>query len=387
MAVKIHHGPPGSYKTSGAVMDDLVAAVFAGRTIITNVRGLDDSERIVSTLRKAHPRKPIPPTFELVWVDTDTEEGIFAIQTFWWWADCGAFLLIDEAQAFWPSEMRPADWKPFDLPGGVDASRIQGRPRDYADAWTRHRHFNWDIVLTTPDIKLFHSKIRAVSETAYLHKNQAIVGLRGRYLEGMHLASKNGNASDFFVVRGRKIPKWVFDLYQSTSTGVVSDTNAGTPFWKHPKIAGLFIFLVFLVVFLVSRGNPFKVFKGTPDPSNKTIVEDTSLSVSRSSVASSPSNGPAVSAVPVYASDDPFGRMSGKSIFYVGSKPGLYRPVYLFEVCSDNEAIGTVFTDKALIELGYSIKRVDRELFILSQDNRQYFARTRGFRYEKNSPF
>ena len=83
MAVKIHHGPPGSYKTSGAVMDDLVAAVFAGRTIITNVRGLDDSERIVSTLRKAHPRKPIPPTFELVWVDTDTEEGIFAIQTFW----------------------------------------------------------------------------------------------------------------------------------------------------------------------------------------------------------------------------------------------------------------------------------------------------------------
>ena len=121
-------------------------------------------------------------------------------------------LMRSEAQAFWPSEMRPGDWKPFDLPGGIDASRIQGRPRDYADAWTRHRHFNWDIVLTTPDIKLFHSKIRSVSETAYLHKNQAIIGLRGRYLEGMHLASKNGNASDFFVVRGRKIPKWIFDL-------------------------------------------------------------------------------------------------------------------------------------------------------------------------------
>lgn len=387
MAVKIHHGPPGSYKTSGAVMDDLVAAVFAGRTVITNVRGLDDPERIVSTLRKAHPRKPIPPTFELVWVDTDTEEGIFAVQTFWWWADCGAFILIDEAQAFWPSEMRPADWKPFDLPGGVDASRIQGRPRDYADAWTRHRHFNWDIVLTTPDIKLFHSKIRAVSETAYLHKNQAVVGLRGRYLEGMHLASKNGNASDFFVVRGRKIPKWVFDLYQSTSTGVVSDTNAGTPLWKNPKIAGLLIFLAFLVAFLVSRGNPFKAFKGSPASSNKTVVENASPSASGPVVASSPSNGPAVSAVPVYASDDPFSRMTGKSIFYAGSKPGLYRPVHLFEVCSDDEAIGTVFTDKALIELGYSIKRVDRELFILSQDNRQYFVRTRGVKYEKNTPF
>ena len=369
-------------------MDDLVAAVFAGRTVITNVRGLDDPERIVSTLQKAHPRKPIPPTFELVWVDTDTEEGIFAIQTFWWWADCGAFILIDEAQAFWPSEMRPGDWKPFDLPGGIDASRIQGRPRDYADAWTRHRHFNWDIVLTTPDIKLFHSKIRSVSETAYLHKNQAIIGLRGRYLEGMHLASKNGNASDFFVVRGRKIPKWVFDLYQSTSTGVVSDTNAGTPFWKHPKIAGLLIFLVFLVVFLVSRGNPFKVFKGTPDPSNKTIVEDTSLSVSRSSVASSSSNRSTPSAVYSYPNNDPFSIMSGKSIYYIGCKSGDNgRLIHLFEICSDIESTGTVITDFSLISLGYSIHRYDRELFVLSKDNLRYFVRTRGFRYEKNSPF
>lgn len=387
MAVKIHHGPPGSYKTSGAVMDDLVAAVYAGRTVITNVRGLDDPERIVSTLQKAHPRKPIPPTFELVWVDTDTEEGIFAIQTFWWWADCGAFLLIDEAQSFWPSEMRASDWKPFDLPGGVDAARIQGRPRDYADAWTRHRHFNWDVVLTTPDIKLFHGKIRSVSETAYLHKNQAVIGLRGRYLEGMHLASKNGNASDFFIVRGRKIPKWVFDLYQSTSTGVVSDTNAGTPIWRNPKIAGLLIFLAVLLVFLISRGSPFKAFKGNPASSNKTVVENASPSVSGPVVASSPSNGPAVSVVPVYASDDPFADMSGKSISYIGSKPGLYRPAHLFEIRSDVESSGTVITDTALISLGYSVRQYDRELFVLSRGNKKYFVRTRGVVYEKNSPF
>ena len=40
MAVKIHHGAPGSYKTSGAVMDDFTHWAREGRTIVTNVRGL-----------------------------------------------------------------------------------------------------------------------------------------------------------------------------------------------------------------------------------------------------------------------------------------------------------------------------------------------------------
>lgn len=388
MSVKIHHGPPGSYKTSGAVLDDFVEAVFSGRVIVTNVRGLYDEERVCNVLSEAFPRRKIPSSFELVWVDTDTEEGIFAIQTFFWWVDCGAFLLIDEAQTFWPSEMRQSDWRPFDFPGGMDAARIQGRPKDYLDAWTRHRHFNWDVVLTTPDIKLFHSKIRSVAETAYLHKNQAIVGLRGRYLEGMHLASKNGSASDFFVVRGRKIPKWIFSLYQSTSTGVVSDTGAGTPIWQNPKIAGLLIFIVVLVGFLISRGNPFKSFKA-PSPSfNNTISMDNPSSSSVHAMASSSSNCSTPSAVYSYPNNDPFSIMSGKSIYYIGCKSGDNgRLIHLFEICSDIESTGTVITDFSLISLGYSVRRYDRELFVLSKDNLRYFVRTRGARYEKNSFF
>ncbi len=83
MSIKIHHGPPGSYKTSGAVMDDFVEAVFAGRVVITNVRGLNDEQRVREVLVDAFPRRVIPDTFELVWIDTDTEDGIFLIQSFW----------------------------------------------------------------------------------------------------------------------------------------------------------------------------------------------------------------------------------------------------------------------------------------------------------------
>lgn len=376
MSVKIHHGPPGSYKTSGAVMDDFVEAVFAGRVVITNVRGLNDEPRIREVLSKAFPKRRIPDSFELVWVDTETEEGIFDIQAFWIWADCGAFILIDEAQAFWPSEMRPGDWVPFALRGGVDAARIQGRPRDYPDAWTRHRHFNWDIVLTTPDIKLFHAKIRSVSEAAYIHKNQALIGIRGRYLEGMHLASNNGFSSDLFSVRHRKIPSWVFELYQSTSTGVVSDTKAGQPFWRDPKIMGLAIFLLVIVAFLISRGNPLNIFR------TKGTLADTPTS-QNASVPMDPASS-ALSGRPV---SDPFDDLRGKTIWLVGSQSFLsgkrILETLLFELQGADEMMGVIITSDTLTRLGYSVTRINRNLVSVERDGQEYFIRSRGVQSEK----
>jgi zona occludens toxin len=357
-------------------MDDFVEAVFSGRVVITNVRGLNDESRVREVLSKEFPRRKIPDSFELVWIDTETEEGIYAIQSFWSWADCGAFILIDEAQAFWPSEMRPGDWAPFALRGGVDAARIQGRPRDYPDAWTRHRHFNWDIVLTTPDIKLFHAKIRSVSEAAYIHKNQALIGIRGRYLEGMHLASNNGFSSDLFSVRHRKIPSWVFKLYQSTSTGVVSDTKAGQPMWKDPKIMGLTIFVLVIVAFLVSRGNPLKVFR--PKGPNADSVDAQNASAALD---------PASAAVPGRPVSDPFNDLRGKTIWLLGSQS--YKTetwtmeTLLFELQGPDETTGAIITSDALIHLGYSITRITRNLVSVERDGQEYFIRSRGVQSEK----
>lgn len=377
MSVKIHHGPPGSYKTSGAVMDDFTDAVFSGRVVITNVRGLDDEQRVRDVLTKAFPRRTVPDSFELVWIDTETEEGIFLMQSFWTWADCGAFLLIDEAQSFWPSEMRPGDWAPFALRGGVDAARIQGRPRDYADAWTRHRHFNWDIVLTTPDIKLFHTKIRSVSEAAYLHKNQALVGIKGRFLEGMHIASNNGLASDLLTIRTRKIPKWVFNLYKSTSTGVVSDTKAGLAFWKNPKIMGLFLFLALILAALISRGNPLSVFRAKTADSLPASAQNATLSGGASAPASAGRSGA-----------DPFLDLIGKSLWLVGgsvyrSSPTAAAEVIFFELQGPDESQGVIITSDTFSTLGYAITRINRNLVILKKDGVEFFARSRGITNDK----
>ena len=391
MAVKIHHGPPGSYKTSGAVMDDFVEAVFAGRVIITNVRGLDDPARIRAVLAEEFPRREIPASFELVWVDTETEEGIFAIQTFWHWADCGAFLLIDEAQMFWPSEMRSSDYVEFDFPScrigrqiihsNVEMAGWHKRPRDYSDAWTRHRHFNWDIVLTTPDIKLFHSKIRSVSEAAYLHKNQALVGLRGRYLEGFHLASSNGFSSDLLTVRSRRIPGWVFDMYQSTSTGVVRDTDAGLPFWKNPKILGLSCFLVLVLAFVASRGNPLNIFRPKGSLSGTAADNATAQGVAVPSGSSSASSSR-------LAASDPFSDLKSDSIFLVGSQAVTFGnstlpPLLLFELKSDDESMGATVTSATLSRLGYSITIIHRNLVSVKKDGREIFIRSRGVQNEK----
>ncbi|GAB1411224.1 hypothetical protein MASR1M90_23780 [Desulfovibrionales bacterium] len=362
-------------------MDDFTDAVFSGRVVITNVRGLSDEQRVRDVMAKAFPRRTVPASFELVWIDTDTEEGIFAMQSFWTWADCGAFLLIDEAQSFWPSEMRPSDWAPFALPGGVDSARIQGRPRDYADAWTRHRHFNWDIVLTTPDIKLFHTKIRSVSEAAYLHKNQALIGLKGRFLEGMHLASNNGSDSDIMTIRQRKIPKWVFQLYQSTSTGVVSDTKAGLPIWKNPKIMGLLLFLVVIVALLVSRGDPRKIFQSKTAPS-----------VSSSDSNSSHPDDPTSSNSTFRSRSDPFVDLIGKSLWLVGASSYWLNPLHsnhviYFELQGPDEIQGSIMTSDTFINLGYAVTRINRNLVLLEKDGVKYFARSRGIKSEKKDMF
>lgn len=390
MAVKIHHGPPGSYKTSGAVMDDFVDAVFDGRVVITNVRGLDNAERIRTVLSEEFPRREIPASFDLVWIDCETEEGIYAIQTFWHWADCGAFLLIDEAQMFWPCEMRPSDYAEFDFPSfrrgrevihsNVEMAGFHKRPRDYSDAWTRHRHFNWDIVLTTPDIKLFHTKIRSVSEAAYLHKNQALVGLRGRYLEGFHLASSNGFSSDLLTVRTRKIPSWVFDLYQSTSTGVVRDTDAGLAFWKNPKILGLSCFLVLVLAFVASRGNPFNIFR----PKGALSSEASDPAATPVSAASS---GPSSGAPSRHAPSDPFLDLKTDSIWLVGSQTfysgSSVLVTYLFEIKSADETMGSTITSETLTRLGYSITPIHRNLVSVQKDGKETFIRSRGVQSEK----
>lgn len=145
MSIKIHHGPNGSYKTSGAIQDDAVPALKEGRLIITNVRGFT-LERVLQVMPE------LPSSVDIINLDLESLDDMERMRTWFQWAPRGAFIIFDETQLVFPKAWRERDLERFDFPGGPEAAAKADRPMNWLDGWTRHRHWNWDIVLTTPNI-------------------------------------------------------------------------------------------------------------------------------------------------------------------------------------------------------------------------------------------
>lgn len=253
MSIKIHYGPNGSYKTSGAIQDDMIPAWLAGRTIVTNVRGVS-RDRF-----QAQGLDPNDEGGEIIWCDGDTLEGKNRIASFHHWAPVGSLIFVDEASSVWPKHQKDI-LLPF--PDGPEEADRLDRPRDFFHAFEMHRHWNWDLVLTTPNIAKIRPEIRECADGAFKHKNQALIGIKGRYLEAVHSPMETGqNERDFTSVNSRKISSYVFDCYDSTKTGVVSDTISGRAFWKNPRV------LVLAFVLLVALWFGFR--SGLPSLSHK----------------------------------------------------------------------------------------------------------------------
>lgn len=248
MSIKIHHGAPGSYKSSGAIHTDVLPAIKAGRHIITNVRGFT-AERCREVLGKA-----VPDDFQVTYIETESQEGRDHLARFYHWAPKGAFFLVDEVQRVFPPAWRQSDLDKLDYPGGPDVAKEDGRPETIDVAFDMHRHHNWDFVFTTPNIKKVHAVIRAAAETAIRHTNMGLLGIGGRYKTVLHLADNSGSSmSDVLQAKPfNRVPKYVFKLYDSTTTGKVSDTIAGSSIFRDSKILfflalmGLFIFFGFI---------------------------------------------------------------------------------------------------------------------------------------------
>ncbi|MFJ3049105.1 zonular occludens toxin domain-containing protein [Pseudomonas nitroreducens] len=254
MSIKIHHGPNGSYKTSGAIQDDAVPALKEGRVIITNVRGF--------TLERAYEVFPdLPNTAEIINLDLESLADLDRMRSWFQWAPRGAFLIFDETQLLFPKSWREKDLEKFDYPGGPEAAHKADRPMGWLDAWTRHRHFNWDIVLTTPNISYIRDDIRMTCEMAYKHSNLAVIGIPGRYKEAQHDAQLNRPPADGTIVEYKRIQKRTFALYQSTATGKTQDTKAGKSLLRSPKLVFLLALLACTIGF-VSYMGPLKVVGG-----------------------------------------------------------------------------------------------------------------------------
>ncbi|PPK71889.1 zona occludens toxin [Methylobacter tundripaludum] len=350
MSIKIHHGSPGSFKTSGAVMDDFIVAAKAGRVVITNVRGLNDRRKVIDTISKLRkfPKfwkfHAVPDSFDIIWIDTETLEGRQKLASFFHWAPHGAFLLVDEAQTVWPLAWKESDLKRLDYPGGYDAAVIDNRPQNFLIAFEKHRHYGWDMVLTTPNIDKIRKDIRGCSEGAYKHKNQALIGFKGIYLEAFHLADDNGSSSSQFLsIRNRRIKKHVWQLYASTATGTHSDTIAGTPIWANPRVLFFLVLLASLYTFLAFRHAPAIISGKTAASSDKV-------------------DSPKTSGSPATAAANNVGGVAAPAVDPVNNSPF---SAYKWRLAGVTVKLETsAFLDKHRISQYFYIKNDDEEIFI-----------------------
>ncbi len=261
MAIKIHHGPNGSYKTSGAIQDDAVPALKDGRLIITNVRGFT-LERVLQVFPS------LPEATEIINLSLESLDDMERMRTWFQWAPRGAFIIFDETQLVFPKAWREKDLERFDCPGGPEAASEADRPMSWLDGWTRHRHWNWDIVLTTPNISYIRDDIRMTCETAYRHSNLAVIGIKGRYKEAQHDAQQNRAPADGTIVEYKRIKPETFKLYLSTATGKSQDTSAGKSLFKSPRILLLLALMAGSIGYFFLSGGTAIITDGVGTNSN-----------------------------------------------------------------------------------------------------------------------
>jgi zona occludens toxin (predicted ATPase) len=289
MTCVIHHGPPGSYKSFGTIQRAVIPALvgkevkneagekeLVGRTVVTNIRGLDSIERIEEALDVS-----LHPDSQIIFVDADDETGFQAMRFFFHWVPFGALIAMDETQRIF-SKKRHRDLKFLDLKltdgegNRRDADIIKSesqywdgdynRPETVETAFDQHRHMNWDIYCTTPNISKVHPEIREVVEIAYRHRGLGALlpWWRNKWMEFTHDSETSGKSASHYLGSPKtyKADTRIFSCYQSTKTGKALGTSEARYIYNDPKFQMLSI--GFLVAILAFIGMGVKVYQTSP---------------------------------------------------------------------------------------------------------------------------
>ncbi|MDI3325406.1 zonular occludens toxin domain-containing protein [Pontibacterium granulatum] len=250
MTTAIHHGPPGSFKSFGTVQRAMIPALKEGRTVVTNIRGFQSLERIEQALEIK-----LPPEAKIIYVEADKDKGFQAMARFFHWAPLGALIAIDETQRVW-SKKRDAKLDKYDLKLTDDDGEERSaddikrdcplwdgeyeRPETVENAFDQHRHYNWDIYCTTPNIAKVHPEVRLVAEIAYRHRGlgSLLPQWKNKWKEFPHDAESSGKQLSHYLGDAQRYTadQRVFACYQSTKTGKAKGTSEARPLYRDPKI-------------------------------------------------------------------------------------------------------------------------------------------------------
>lgn len=287
MATKIFHGVPGSYKSSTAMWFEVLTALRSGRVVVTNLQGILSLEEMQRALGEV-----FPESARLFRISISSDVGVLLVRNFYQWAPIGCLLFLDEIQDIYPNnrDFKEQDYHYkgegfFDehLPKELvelyhnEQRKIKGNvniddylddlgeslfddrdylryPRTLRECFMRHRHYNWDIVLATPDIKEVTPFVRSVCEKAYYHKSRDSIPFsyfKRRPIINEHSAKETGlSIKKTDITTTKKVPLDVFKLYKSTATGKTTKSGLGSSHitWR---IWGGLLFIFAYVAYLL----------------------------------------------------------------------------------------------------------------------------------------
>jgi zona occludens toxin len=217
MALTLYVGPPGSGKSYEAVSSIMLPAYRAGRTIVTNIKGV----RPDYWAENIKPDKGCSQG-ELTVVDEDffNDEDNYPLMSKKGEVlgegaiPAGALIVIDEAYLVFPSGPVHATGQIRDDKGG------SGITKRMVEFIRTHRHFvseegiASDVVCISQDVESIHPRIRAVAEYATKIKNQRHLGLSKRYRVDV-FSSPKCNRADKIGTSQRKYNLDIFKLYKS----------------------------------------------------------------------------------------------------------------------------------------------------------------------------
>ena len=279
MAVIIRHGPAGSYKSATIVFKHVIAGLKEGRIVVTNVEGMYPLDYI-----KKKTGFKFPDSAQLVRIGSLNEDKQELWRNWFSWMPLDCLIVVDEIQSIYPDtfkkELSLRDISDFtdDLPQNLidlfhqqrtlitasdfdegdtddtgelrfneDGSIIY--PNTLNDAYKRHRKFNWDIVLGTPNIGEVSMKIRSVAEVAFAHRaRDEFIFTKRKPRIFQHPPKQNGLTVKKDDVTTLTVPLWSFLCYKSTQTGKQTKSGQGASPFKSPKfilIMGVCAFAIF----------------------------------------------------------------------------------------------------------------------------------------------
>ncbi|ELD3371461.1 toxin [Vibrio cholerae] len=319
MAIFIRTGANGSYKSAYVAYFVIYEALKAGRVVVTNLEGMQPLDEIERRFDMQ-----FPSTARLIRIFSRDKNGIELWQHFFCWCPIGALIVIDECQdifsknigfrfekvfyrplaeflpklppdyeSFFKSRYVPADMSQLQAcesdDRGVAEYDSEGRiiyPLSFNEGFMRHRKYNWDIHLLSPDWGQIDSAIRACAEECYFHKG------RDAYFWAVrkpYIYKHAKNTSTPVIPKGKdpnvttkKIPLDAFLLYKSTSTGNAQNGKGVNMILSNPKI------MVVLLIGILGMGYFLYGLSGLVFGSSSSVA-NTAAQTSNTSPTSDPS--------------------------------------------------------------------------------------------------